>query len=268
MNETPAIPVIEMHAVETGAMGDLSSIIIENINWSVTAGDFWVVGGQQHSGKSEFLMMTGGLMPPANGCYKFFGNETRIFDESRLPDRLRMGFIFETAQLFHYLTIAENIALPLRYHQNLMPDEAANAIEEMLDLMELKPYANVTPANLPRSWLKRAGLARALTLRPEILLLDNPLGGLDARHSHWWLRFLDRLWHGHPALGGHPMTIIATTDDLRPWRGGQRQFALLKEKHFIRLGSWKEMVATNDPVVQELLSAPLEAAEDKDLLKH
>lgn len=267
MSENPSIPVIEMRAVETGAMGDLQTVVLENVNWTVAAGDFWIVAGQQHSGKSEFLMMTGGLMPPTKGDYKFFGNETRIFDESRLADRLRMGFIFETAQLFHYLTVGENVALPLRYHKNLPPAEAAAAIEDLLELTELKAVADVTPANLSRSWLKRAGLARALTLQPEILLIDNPLGGLDARHSHWWLRFLDRLWHGHEAFGRRPMTIIATTDDLRPWRGARRQFALLKEKQFVELGGWKEVAAANEPIVKELLAAPLETAEETDLLK-
>jgi putative ABC transport system ATP-binding protein len=267
MSEKPSSPVIEMRAVGAGAMGDLDSIVLENVNWSVAAGEFWVVAGQQHSGKSEFLMMTGGLMPPAKGGYKFFGNETRIFDESRLDDRLRMGFIFETAQLFHYLTVAENVALPLRYHKNLPPVEAAPAIESLLELTELKPLADVTPANLPRSWLKRVGLARALTLRPEILLLDNPLGGLDARHSHWWLRFLDGLWHGHKFFDGKPMTIIATTDDLRPWGGARRQFALLKERRFIELGGWKDVAASNEPIVKELLAAPLETAEETDVLK-
>ena len=256
-----------MRAVEAGTMGDLETAVLENVNWSVATGEFWVVAGQQHAGKSEFLMMTGGLMPPTKGCYKFFGNETRIFDESRLADRLRMGIIFETAQLFHYLTIAENVALPLRYHKNLPPEDAAKAIDELLELTELKPFADVTPANLPRSWLKRAGLARALTLQPEILLLDNPLGGLDARHSHWWLRFLDRLWHGHPAFGNKPMTLIATTDDLRPWRGERRRFALLKEKHFLELGDWKDIAASGESVVKELLAAPMETAEETDILK-
>jgi putative ABC transport system ATP-binding protein len=266
MSNKPSIPVIEMRAVETGAMGDLESIVLENVTWTVAGGEFWVVAGQQHSGKSEFLMMTGGLMPPANGCYKFFGNETRIFDESRLDDRLRMGFIFEAAQLFHYLTIAENVALPLRYHRNLAPEEAAPAIESLLELTELKPFADMTPANLPRSWLKRAGLARALMLRPEILLLDNPLGGLDARHSQWWLRFLDGLWRGHKFFDGKPMTIIATTDDLRPWRGAQRRFALLKERHFVELGEWRDVSASNEPIVKELLAAPLEAAEEPGIV--
>jgi len=258
MNEPPATPVIEMRDIQIGTMRDTSLTVLENVNWSVAAGEFWVVAGQQHSGKSDFLLLTGGLMPPAAGDYKFFGNETRIFDETRLTDRLRMGFIFENAQLFHYLTIAENIALPLQYHTNLPVDEGVQAIEDLLELTELKSVAHATPASLPRSWHKRAGLARALTLRPEILLLDNPLGGLDARHSQWWLRFLDQLWRGHPAFGGKPMTIIATTDDLRPWRSARRKFALLKGKQFVTLGSWNEVSATQEPLVKELLAVPLE----------
>jgi phospholipid/cholesterol/gamma-HCH transport system ATP-binding protein len=259
MSENQKTAAIEMRGVETGAMRDLGFIVLENVNWNVVPGEFWVVAGGQHSGKSDFLMMTAGLMPPVNGSYKFFGNETRIFDESRLADRLRMGFIFENAQLFHYLTIAENVALPLQYHKNLPLAEAMKAIQELLELTELKSVADVPPADLPRSWHKRAGLARALTLQPEILLLDNPLGGLDAGHSHWWLRFLDELWRGHKSFGGKPMTIIATTDDLRPWRSAQRKFALLKEKSFVQLGSWNEVSSANEPVVKELLATPIEA---------
>ncbi|MGH7952248.1 MAG: ATP-binding cassette domain-containing protein [Limisphaerales bacterium] len=254
--------VIEMIGVDIGTMRDPGFIVLENVNWRAAPGEFWVIAAPPYSGKSDFLMTTAGLMPPTKGCYKFFGNETRIFDESRLADRLRMGFIFENAQLFHYLTIAENIALPLRYHKNLKSDEAIKAIDKLLELTELKPIADVTPANLPRSWLKRAGLARALTLRPEILLLDNPLGGLEARHSQWWLRFLGELSRGHKSFGERPMTIIATTDDLRPWRG-PRRFALLKEKKFVPLGSWNEVAAAAEPIVKELLAAPVEAVDER-----
>jgi ABC-type transporter Mla maintaining outer membrane lipid asymmetry ATPase subunit MlaF len=250
--------VIEMRDVKIGAMRDLDFIVLENVDWNVEREEFWVVAGEQHSGKSDFLMMTAGLMPPAGGSYKFFGNESRMFDESRIADRLRIGFIFENAQLFHYLTVAENVALPLQYHKNLPSADAIKATEELLELTELKTIADVTPANLPRSWHKRAGLARALVLQPEMLLLDNPLGGLDARHSQWWLRFLDGLWRGHKSFAEKPMTIIATTDDLRPWRNARRKFALLKEKKFVPLGSWNEVMSANEPIVKELLAAPIE----------
>jgi len=258
MSENVQEIVIEMCDVRIGTMRDASELVLDKVNWSVARGEFWVVAGHQHSGKSDFLMTMAGLMPPVDGCYKFFGNETEIFDESRLADRLRMGFVFTGEQLFYDMTIAENVALPLQYHKNLPVAEAVKAIQELLEVTELKPIADVTPANLARSWQKRSGLARALTLQPEILLLDNPLGGLDARHAHWWIRFLDELWRGHKLLGGKPLTIIVTTDDLRSWRNDAMKFALLKDERFVPLGSWKEVISTSEPVVKELLAAPVE----------
>lgn len=258
-DQTAALP-IEMKGVNIGTMQDPDYIVFKDINWSVAQGEFWVVGAPQHSGKSDFLMTTAGLMPPTAGVYKFFGNETRIFDESRLADRLRMGFVFENADLFHYLTVGENVALPLRYHRNLEVEEGIKGIEELLQMTELKAVADVMPANLPRSWHKRAALARALVLQPDILLADNPLGALDARHSHWWLRFLDALTREHQWLGGKTLTIIATTDDFRPWRGGNRRFALLKDNSFVVVGSWNDVISSNEPLVKELLAAPVEEA--------
>jgi putative ABC transport system ATP-binding protein len=256
--ENPPLLPIEMIGVGIAAMQDPDFIALKDVNWSVTAGEFWVVGAPQHSGKSDFLMTTAGLMPPAEGRYKFYGNETRIFDEGRLADRLRTGFVFENAELFHYLTVAENVTLPLRYHRNLTSEDATKAADELLELTALKPIADVTPANLPRSWHKRANLARALALQPEILLADNPLGALDARHSLWWLKFLDQLNRAHQWLGGKTLTIVVTTDDFRPWRDSNRKFALLKEKSFVPLGSWNDVMSSDEPLVKELLAMPLE----------
>jgi ABC-type transporter Mla maintaining outer membrane lipid asymmetry ATPase subunit MlaF len=147
----------------------------------------------------------------------------------------------------------------LRYHRDLTLDAASRDTKPLLDLMELTPLAALTPANVSANWRQRAALARALVLKPELLLLDNPLAGLGTRHLQWWLRFLDRLWRGHEMCGGKPMTIVATTDDLRPWKDSQRQFALLRDRQFIPLGSWKEVGVSDNAVVKELLAAPLEA---------
>ncbi|MGH8022960.1 MAG: ATP-binding cassette domain-containing protein, partial [Limisphaerales bacterium] len=255
MNEPAIHPdvAIEMRGVAIGAMQDPDFVVLKDVNWSVAAGEFWVVGAPQHSGKSDFLMTVGGLLPPVGGCYKFYGNQTRIFDDSRLADRLRMGFVFEQSQLFHYLTVSENVALPLRYHRNLETPEAMAAVDELLTITHLKAIGDVHPPDLPQSWCKRAGLARALALRPDILLADNPLGALDARHSKWWRGFLEELSSGHPWLGKKPLTIVVTTDDFRPWRGDRFQFGVLKEQSFVPLGSWNRLRLSDDPVVKELL---------------
>jgi ABC-type transporter Mla maintaining outer membrane lipid asymmetry ATPase subunit MlaF len=154
------------------------------------------------------------------------------------------------------------VALPLQYHHNLSAGAAAREVQSLLDLMELSPLADVTPGNVAANWRQRAALARALVLKPDVLLLDNPLGRLDARHLQWCLRFLDQLWRGHGWLGGRPMTLVAATDDLSRfagWRNDARQFALLKDKRFLALGSWNDVEASNDPDVKELLAVPLAA---------
>jgi ABC-type transporter Mla maintaining outer membrane lipid asymmetry ATPase subunit MlaF len=249
-----ALPVIEMQAVAVGSMHDASAIVVEQINWTVQPGDFWAVAGLQGSGKSDFMMMTGSLMPPRQGRYRLFGEEMPIFDEERLAHRLRLGLVFETGQLFNHLTVRENIALPLRYHRNLSKSAADSAVQKMLDAIELAPWADSTPGAMGRNWQKRVGLARALMLEPEVLLLDNPLAGLDLRHLNWWLTFLDRLSKGFDLTGGRPMTLVVTTADLARWKGRARQFAILKNKHFAVLGSWDQVGAASQELVQELLA--------------
>jgi ABC-type transporter Mla maintaining outer membrane lipid asymmetry ATPase subunit MlaF len=240
------------------ALHDTSLMVVAAANWTVQPGEFWVVAGQQHSGKTSLLMHAAGLMMPAQGNCRVFGCETANFGEAQIAERLRVGFVFADGKLFSQLTVAENVALPLRYQKNLTADESARAVELILELFELTPYANVTPANLAGNWRQRAALARALVLKPELLLLDNPLGGLGARHRLWLLKFLEQLAAGHEFFGGRPMTLVVTTDDLRAWRHPKRKFAVLDDQVFSVLGSWDELEAARHPAVKELLAEPLE----------
>lgn len=260
MSENQNIPAIEMRGVNVTAMRDASFTVVEHANWLVAAGEFWVVAGQEHSGKSDLLMLAAGLMPPAAGSYKLFGNDTKYFGEAELAERLRVGFVFQGGQLFSQLTIAENVALPLQYQKNFTAGEAAGAARALLELLELAPLADLMPSDIAANWRQRAALARALVLKPEILLLDNPLSGLGACHLQWWLRFLDQLSRGDEPSGGGPMTIAVTADDLRPWQSAHRKFALLHEKKFIPLGGWNEVESSSDPVVKELTAGLVELA--------
>jgi ABC-type transporter Mla maintaining outer membrane lipid asymmetry ATPase subunit MlaF len=254
MSETQNIPALEMRGVSVAAMRDASFTVVSDVNWSVAAGEFWVVAGQELSGKSDLLMLGAGLMSPVAGSYKLFGSDTKDFGEAELAERLRVGFIFQGGQLFNQLTIAENIALPLRYQKNLTIADATDEVSALLEMMELTPLADVTPANVAVNWRQRAALARALILKPELLLLDNPLAGLGARHRQWWLRFLEQLSGGHELSGGRPVTIVVTADDLRPWQHARRKFALLHEKKLIPLGGWNDVETSGDSVVKELLA--------------
>ena len=246
---------IEMRGVAFGTMTDQGTTVAEDVNWTVNAGEFWVVAGSQRSGKTDFLMLTDGLLPPTRGTYRFFNEVMPIFEDERLAERLRLGLVFDGGQLFNHMTVAENVALPLRYHLGLDPKDAAARVQALLELTELSPFAHRPPAAIARNWQKRAGLARALILQPDVLLLDNPLTGLDARHATWWLGFLDRLSRGQSGLRDKPMTIVATADDPRAWRGHAQRVACLIGKQLLVLGDWSEADCRGDAAVRDLLNA-------------
>ena len=248
------VPVIDMQEVAIGAMREPSLLLAEGVNWRVAPGDYWAVAGLQGSGKSDFLMTVAGLVPPVAGSYRLFGEQMPIFDEERLKTRLRMGLVFGGGQLFNQLTVAENVALPALYHEDLAPLQAESKLQRWLEAMELTPWATRMPSSLGQNWKKRVGLARALVLQPELLLVDDALGGLDPRHTNWWLAFLDALSQGHPLLEGRPLTLVMTTADLRPWKGHARQFAALKNRKFTVLGSWSQLESVTDELVRELLT--------------
>ena len=148
--------------------------------------------------------------------------------------------------------------MPLRYHRNLSKADAEPEVKKLLELTELTPWADSTPGAIARNWQRRAGLARALMLRPEVLLLENPLAGLDLRHRAWWLNLLEQLSRGHEWMNGRPMTLIVATNDLQLWRGGARQFAILKDKRFIVLGNWEQVEKASDNFVRELRTGAVE----------
>jgi ABC-type transporter Mla maintaining outer membrane lipid asymmetry ATPase subunit MlaF len=193
----------------------------------------------QGSGKSDFLMMAGGLVAPVRGTYRLFGEEMPIFDEVRLKERLRLGLVFDGGQLFNHLTVRQNVALPLRYHRNLAAAQVEAEVGSLLEMTELGPWGDSTPGAMARNWHKRVGLARALILKPDVLLVDNPLAGLDPRHTNWWLNFLEQLSAGHPLMSGRPMTLAVTVADTQPWKDRARQFAMLKDKRFV-VGEWND----------------------------
>jgi ABC-type transporter Mla maintaining outer membrane lipid asymmetry ATPase subunit MlaF len=251
VSENPSSNVIEMTGVSFSSLRDQKTIMGEGVDWSVQTGEFWVVGGLQGAGKTDFMFLTAGLMPPAEGSYRFFGREMPIFDEERLAERLRLGFVFDGGQLFNHLTVSENIALPLRYHRNLTLAEAREQAQGLLEQLELQQWADSTPGALGRSWQKRVGLARALVLEPEVLLVDNPLGGLDLRHSWWWLNCLSKLSRGEGP--GKAVTLVVTTADFRPWRDRAGRFGLLHERRFKVLGDWDHVLSSAPDLTQEMV---------------
>lgn len=228
----------------------------ESIDWRVTAEDYWVVGGLPASGKSDLLATAAGLQRPAQGRHFLFGQETdHLGEEELLRERLRVGLVFaDGGRLFNQFTVAENVALPLCYHHNCPAAEVWEPVQAILELTGLTSLAHNTPGVIGRSWRQRVGLARALALKPELLLLDNPVAGLDPRQTRWWLDLLATLSAGHPFMEGKKVTLVVTAGDLRPWVEHGRQFALLQQNCFVPLGDKAELSVSVEPLLRELLA--------------
>ncbi len=256
--ETIARPcVIEMQDAAISSPHSPDALEIEGVNWRVSLDDYWVVGARPGSGKSSLLAVAAGLQRPARGTHRLFGQETAALHEHELArERLRVGLVFEMGgRLFSHLTVAENIALPLRYHRDWPEEEVQARVAAVLELAGIAHLAAHTPARVVRALQPRVGLARALALNPEALLLDNPLAGLDPRHARWWLDFLAALAAGHEFFERRRMTLVVAGDDLRPWMEQGRQFALVKDRRWLPLGGREAAAACMEPLLRELLAA-------------
>lgn len=231
--------------------------LINDVDWTVHEGDFWVAAGMQGSGKTLLLETAAGLHPLTEGEIELFGqtvtgNEGDTFAASRR----RLGLVFEGGgRLFQQLTVAENIALPLQYHRDLPLEEVLEEIIPLLEWTGLTRMAHVPAGRIGRAWAQRAALARALALRPELLFLDNPLAGMDVQHTRWWRRLIAELSAGHPMFNRRPLTLVVACDDLRPWLDLGRNYVLAHDRRWRILGTRAEVVASSEALVREMMES-------------
>ena len=157
-----------------------SQTVLDGINLDIRRGETMVVMGGSGCGKSTLLRHLIGSLEPTSGSISVFGEGLHTLDEPGLNSlRRRVGVLFQSGALFNSMTIADNVALPLREHTTL--DEAIIDIQVKikLELVGLREHAEKLPAQISGGMKKRAGLARALALDPEILFYDEPSAGLD-----------------------------------------------------------------------------------------
>jgi ABC-type transporter Mla maintaining outer membrane lipid asymmetry ATPase subunit MlaF len=249
--------VLELEEATFASLKDPRRLVVEAVDWAVRSGEFWAVGGLQGAGKSDFLAAAAGLMRPLAGRYRLFGRDAVTAREPEwLELRRRVGLVFDGGQLLRHLTVAENVALPLRYHRSADESEWAGQVAALLELAGVTRWASRFPTSLNRGAQQRVGLARALALQPEVLLLDTPLTGLDPRDTNWWLGVLGELARGHPRMDGRPVTLIVTCDDFRPWQNRARQFAMLQDRRLLALETRLEVVRAENELLRALLGEP------------
>lgn len=257
--QSDGVPAIEMVDATLPSLADARRIVAEHVNWAVMPGDYWVVGGLHGAGKSDFISAAGGILLPASGIYRLFGKQIEYgYEQELVSTRLRLGLVFAGGRLLNHLTIAENVALPLQYHLAMPREELAERVRQLLASVEALDIAEAYPVSVSPTRKQRVDLARALALRPEVLLLDAPLTSLDPSDVAWWVGLLDRLAQGHSLLEGKPLTLVATAHDFRPWREHARQFAVLRQRRFRVIGQSATQALTDERLMEEIVGKDLD----------
>jgi len=173
-NRQPVIRVVDL----VKRFGDLT--VLNGVNLEILPGETMVIMGGSGCGKSTLLRHLTGSITPSAGRVALFDLDLAEIEESRLDQvRKRFGILFQSGALFNSLTVAENISLPLKEHTDLDEDTIRVIVTIKLELVGLREAADRMPAQISGGMKKRAGLARALALDPEILFYDEPSAGLD-----------------------------------------------------------------------------------------
>jgi phospholipid/cholesterol/gamma-HCH transport system ATP-binding protein len=234
----------------TLAYGDF--VVMRGLDFAVRRGEIFIIMGGSGCGKSTLLRHLIGLKPPAAGTVYFDDNDLWQADpEERSRLLRRMGILYQSGALWSSMTLAENIALPLSGHTDLGPREIAELVSLKLALVGLAGFEDFYPAELSGGMQKRAALARAMALDPEILFFDEPSAGLDPVSAR---RLDDLILHLRDSLGS---TVVIVTHELASILGiGTESIFLDSEaKTIIAQGPPKELLAHSDhPTVRDFLT--------------
>ncbi|HEU0043993.1 ABC transporter ATP-binding protein [Sphingomonas sp.] len=228
-------------------------VVHEGLDLEVRRGEILGVVGGSGTGKSVLMRSIIGLQTPLAGDISVFGEETVGRDETEAVDiRKRWGVLFQGGALFSTLTVAENVEVPLREFYPELKQSLLDEIASYKVVMTGLPAdaGPKFPAELSGGMKKRAGLARALALDPELLFLDEPTAGLDPIGA---AAFDDLIASLQNTLG---LTVFLITHDLDTLYAICDRVAVLADKRVIAVGTIDELLATDHPWIQEYFRGP------------
>lgn len=243
MNQTTRPPICEIRGLWT----EYGPTVIHNdLHLEIRHGEVMALVGGSGSGKTTLLRHIVGLTEPNRGEIKLFGTTLAELDrEGQRQARNRFGMLFQQGALFSALSVFENIAFPLRELRQFDEDTLHLLVMHKLALVELEPkHAWLLPAQLSGGMIKRVGLARALALEPELLVLDEPTAGLDPDRSEKFVQLIKNLRH---QLG---LTVIFVTHDLDTLASLTDRVAVLADQHIVACCTLAELSKIEHPFVQ------------------
>lgn len=217
-------------------------VVMRDLNFEVGRGEVIVLVGGSGCGKSTLLKHLVGLRDPVHGDILYDGvSFVRATEKERVERLRKFGILYQGGALWSSMTLEENVALPLEAYRDLSPGEIAHLVSYKLSLVGLKGFEEFYPSEVSGGMRKRAGLARAMALDPEILFFDEPSSGLDPVTSR---RLDDLILQLRDSLG---TTVVVVTHEL------ESIFAIADSLIFLDLDE-KTITARGNP--HELLKSP------------
>ncbi|WP_227814887.1 ABC transporter ATP-binding protein [Nitrogeniibacter aestuarii] len=236
--------VVSLRALST-RFGD--NWVHKGIDLEIPPGEVVSLVGGSGSGKTTLLRQMVGLLQPAEGEVRLFGEP--LFAGSREEQKLRrrrFAMCFQQGALFSAFNVFENIAFPLRESRVATEAEIRELVALKLQMVELLPeHADLMPAELSGGMIKRVALARALSLEPELLLLDEPTAGLDPTRSASFVALIKDLQR---QLG---LTVVLVTHDLDTLAALSSRVAVLGEKRILAFDTLEAVMQVPHPFIEE-----------------
>lgn len=242
-------PVIDVSHVTT-TFGQ--TVVHEDVSLSIQRGEIFAIAGGNGCGKTTLLREIIGLITPSAGTIRLFGLDSRQLEAGDgHPIYRRFGVMFQQGGLFSSLTLAENVAVPLRERTTLSEELIHDIVAAKIAMVDLPPdSAGKFPNQLSGGMKRRAALARAIVMDPELLFLDEPTAGLDPIIA---AGFDDLVLSLKKFLG---LTVVMVTHDLDSlWRITNR-VAVLGCGKVLGVGTMQELSQSADPVIREYFHGP------------
>jgi len=223
--------------------------VLNGTSLAVRRGETLAVLGRSGTGKSVLLRIIIGLEKPDSGSVRIHGQDIAGLALDQLGEvRKKMGFLFQHAALYDSLTVGQNVAFPLQHHKKEMSrSEQGDRVKQLLAEVGMEGDLEKMPSDISGGMQKRVGLARALALEPDVLLLDEPTAGLDPISSGEIDDLILKLQQEHH------MASIVVTHDLHSAKTIAGRLALLNEGNVVIEGSFEELQKSGDEFVTEFL---------------
>ncbi len=228
-----------------------AQVVHDNLDLTIQRGEIMGIVGGSGSGKTVLLHAIIGLLRPTAGTIRILGRDIRSLSESEWRDlEEHWGVLFQDGALFSSLTVAQNIEVPMREHTAMPPALQFELAALKIAMVGLPPDAAYKyPSELSGGMRKRAGLARALALDPEILFLDEPTAGLDPIGAAAFDRLIRELQR---ALG---LTVVMVTHDLDSLHAVCDRISVLVDKR-VKVGTLESLMRDPHPWIQEYFRGP------------